>query len=264
MRIFIFLCFSLFSLSSLANSSLVVNSSLEKNSNGLSVTLTQENLLLTFEQSARLEAVLQQTQLHTQIGRYSVGSILSSDDHQGDINKVKQATLEQLNQFSLSSPLFSKQETPYKKEADTLSHQLNSFSFVSRLFIPLDYDLIRIKKESNPKLTGNYSLFIAQRPKTITVLGAIDSSLPVTLDYQQRAKVEDYLTQINTTSNANTSQIYVIQPDGEVKIATNNYWQHNTTSIAPGATVFIGFADLPTQLSTLNDDIVELLRNKVN
>ena len=258
MRIFIFLCFSLFSLSSLANSSL------EKNNNGLSVSLIQEKLLLTFEQPTRLETLLQQIQLHTKIGLYPTGSILSNDDYQDDINKVKQATLEQLNQFSLSSPLFSKQETPYKKEADTLSHQLDSFSFVSRLFIPLDYDLIRIKKENNPKLTGNYSLYIALRPNTITVLGAIDSSLPVTISYQENKSVDDYLIHISTTNNANTSQIYVIQPDGEVQIATNNYWQHNTTSIAPGATVFIGFSDLPNQFSTLNDDIVELLRNKVN
>ncbi|AZL83736.1 hypothetical protein EIJ81_02825 [Aliivibrio salmonicida] len=252
MRIFGFLFLSLCSFFSYASDS------------ALSITLVKNSVILSFPQATRLDSALLESLNYSNIYAYPLGLILSDDEKKNTVIQQQEKLSQQLSKLGEYSPFLSWTESTYQLNSSLLINQLAQLSFVSRLFIPLDIDEIRIKKENNPLLSGQFSLFVPERPTTITVLGLTLSPKPQTLSYIENGSVKDYLHNVDVSSQANTSQVYVIQPDGVVQIASNNQWQKNTVSIAPGATIFIGFNELPDSLSSIHQDIIQLLRNKVN
>ena len=111
----------------------------------------------------------------------------------------------------------------------------------------------------------HFSLYLEQRSENVQVIGALDN--PLTIPLIEHGSINDYLKLIPQGSLGTTvddSFVYVIQPDGHVKKAPYAYWNNSQTYLAPGAMIFIGFDSLPSSYSSLNQDIAELLRNKVN
>ena len=49
-------------------------------------------------------------------------------------------------------------------------------------------------------------------------------------------------------------------PIGIANKASNTNWNNTATFFAPGSTLFIGFETLPTQFTSLNQKIADLLR----
>jgi hypothetical protein len=56
----------------------------------------------------------------------------------------------------------------------------------------------------------------------------------------------------------------VIQPDGKVMEMAYGIWNFQPHFLAPGAIVYVPFKSLPSDFSTLNQEIADLLRHKVN
>lgn len=134
-----------------------------------------------------------------------------------------------------------------------------------RLFLPLDIDAVRIVSDNNPLLRGNdfntpLNLVLPARPDHVWVIGAVDTvgKQP----WQERKNARDYLQLAGISPAGNNSIATVIQPDGKVEQHPIAYWNTNHRDIAPGAAIYLEFDDLPAGFTHLNDEVVDLLRNR--
>ncbi|PSU50921.1 polysaccharide synthesis [Photobacterium frigidiphilum] len=141
-----------------------------------------------------------------------------------------------------------------------LSQQIEQLTTGERIFTSLDYDNVRLNKQANTLITHDLTLILPPRPERILVLGALEKS--VWAKWQTRFDAEDYLKQGKPLSNANNSDAWVIQPDGTVEQHPIAYWNRDHHDIAPGAIVYLSFSSLPKGFETLNEDIINLLRNR--
>lgn len=233
-----FLCFLFISTSTIANTA---------ETNTLTVILDKQALQLNSPQPTRMTTVLNDYYANTEDDFYLLGAVLSNDDKQHEIDDLKTQVINQLKQVENSEALVS---------------QLNAFSYVARVFTSLDRDLVRINDGSNPLFSGRYTLSTSAIPNSITVIGAIESDSPIVLPLIGHASVDNYLNQVRLSTNADNTKIAVIQPDGLVQMTEFTLWKNNPVYLAPGAVIYVPFSQLPSELSSLNQSIIQLLRNK--
>ncbi|NOI91219.1 hypothetical protein F0235_12285 [Vibrio splendidus] len=183
-----------------------------------------------------------------------------------DIEAKKRNVLNQLDAFSVEEP-----------EAKLVKQQLASFQYLNRVFIELDRNAIISQSDKNPLLVSSshtnkpsasqtqaFSLYLPQRPTSIQLMGAMKES--VTMNLIEHGTLNDYLDALPNGfigESADKSVAYVVQPDGVVQTIQYAYWNEQPVYLAPGAIVFMAFYSLPSEYSTLNQDIVDLLRHKV-
>ncbi|GLR76405.1 capsule biosynthesis GfcC family protein [Aliivibrio sifiae] len=225
----------------------------------LTVTLIKQGLELNYSQPVRLSQVAIDANTHAKF--YDLGAVLSDENQQKNNKDLRNEVIDSLFSLSRETSLFSS-KNKHEKSATQLSLQLKKESFVNRIFTSFDVDLLRINDKANPLLSGYYQLFLGPRPTSVSFFGAINSDKSIQLPLIEHAIIDDYLENLPLSSVADTSIIYVIQPNGEVQHTEFSVWQNNPVYLAPGAIVFIPFADLPAGYSSLNDSIVQLLRNK--
>jgi hypothetical protein len=168
------------------------------------------------------------------------------------------AVVTQLNQ--LATYWHNEQQQPQQQAALNLSQQIEQLTTGVRIFTSLDYDDVRLNKQANTLITHDLTLILPPRPERILVLGALEK--PVWAKWQTRLDAEAYLKQGKRLSNSNNSDAWVIQPDGTVEQHPIAYWNRDHHDIAPGAIVYLGFSSLPKGFETLNEDIINLLRNR--
>ena len=195
-----------------------------------------------------------------------------------DIEAKKRNVLNQLDAFSVEEP-----------EAKLVKQQLVSFQYLNRVFIELDRNAVISQSDKNPLLVSSsnlekslnlektsatqaqtqaqakrFSLYLPQRPTSILLMGAMKES--VTMNLIEHGTLNDYLDALPNGfvgESADKSVAYVVQPDGVVQTIQYAYWNEQPVYLAPGAIVFMAFYSLPSEYSTLNQDIVDLLRHKV-
>ncbi|GAB6264336.1 hypothetical protein PSSHI_45800 [Photobacterium sp. R1] len=135
-----------------------------------------------------------------------------------------------------------------------------------RIIQSLDRDSVRISPDKNPGLNGQFRLQVITRPETVKVFGAFlqpnveDSKIK--LSWQERKNATDYLQQVTSLTISNPDYLWVIQPDGKAEQHNIAYWNRNHKDIAPGATIYLPFTSLPDGYESLNDDIVDLLKQR--
>ncbi|MEZ8351072.1 capsule biosynthesis GfcC family protein [Vibrio splendidus] len=191
-----------------------------------------------------------------------------------DIEAKKRNVFNQLDAFSVEEP-----------EAKLVKQQLASFQYLNRVFIELDRNVVISQSDKNPLLVSSshtnkpssaaikrastsqtqaFSLYLPQRPTSIQLMGAMKES--VTMNLIEHGTLNDYLDALPNGfigESADKSVAYVVQPDGVVQTIQYAYWNEQPVYLAPGAIVFMAFYSLPSEYSTLNQDIVDLLRHKV-
>lgn len=182
------------------------------------------------------------------------------------IEAKKRNVFNQLDAFSVEEP-----------EAKLVKQQLASFQYLNRVFIELDRNVVISQSDKNPLLVSSshtnkpsasqtqaFSLYLPQRPTSIQLMGAMKES--VTMNLIEHGTLNDYLDALPNGfigESADKSLAYVVQPDGVVQTIRYAYWNEQPVYLAPGAIVFMAFYSLPSEYSTLNQDIVDLLRHKV-
>jgi len=183
-----------------------------------------------------------------------------------DIEAKKRHVFNQLDAFSAEEP-----------EAKLVKQQLASFQYLNRVFIELDRNAVISQSDKNPLLVSSstinqpsdsqiqaFTLYLPQRPTSIQLVGAMKES--VTMNLIEHGTLNDYLDALPNGfigESADKSVAYVVQPDGVVQTIQYAYWNEQPVYLAPGAIVFMAFYSLPSEYSTLNQDIVDLLRHKV-
>ncbi|MGF1883277.1 capsule biosynthesis GfcC family protein [Vibrio splendidus] len=189
------------------------------------------------------------------------------------IEAKKRNVFNQLDAFSVEEP-----------EAKLVKQQLASFQYLNRVFIELDRNAVISQSDKNPLIVSSshtnkssaaikrastsqtqaFSLYLPQRPTSIQLMGAMKES--VTMNLIEHGTLNDYLDALPNGfigESADKSVAYVVQPDGVVQTIQYAYWNEQPVYLAPGAIVFMAFYSLPSEYSTLNQDIVDLLRHKV-
>ncbi|MFA0308148.1 capsule biosynthesis GfcC family protein [Vibrio splendidus] len=182
------------------------------------------------------------------------------------IEAKKRNVFNQLDAFSVEEP-----------EANLVRQQLASFQYLNRVFIELDRNAVISQSDKNPLLVSSshtnkpsasqtqaFSLYLPQRPTSIQLMGVMKES--VTMNLIEHGTLNDYLDALPNGfigEFADKSLAYVVQPDGVVQTIQYAYWNEQLVYLAPGAIVFMAFYSLPSEFSTLNQDIVDLLRHKV-
>lgn len=183
-----------------------------------------------------------------------------------DIEAKKRNVFNQLDAFAVEEP-----------EAKLVKQQLASFQYLNRVFIELDRNAVISQSDKNPLLVSSshtnkpsasqtqaFSLYLPQRPTSIQLMGVMKES--VTMNLIEHGTLNDYLDALPNGfigESADKSVAYVVQPDGVVQTIQYAYWNEQPVYLAPGAIVFMAFYSLSSEYSTLNQDIVDLLRHKV-
>ncbi|MEZ8576334.1 capsule biosynthesis GfcC family protein [Vibrio splendidus] len=219
---------------------------------------------------------------NSSIGYFSLSAQLfdktntEANESNKDIEAKKRNVFNQLDALSVEEP-----------EAKMVKQQLASFQYLNRVFIELDRNAVISQSDKNPLLvsssnlekslnlektsvtqaktqTKRFSLYLPQRPTSIQLMGVMKES--VTMNLIEHGTLNDYLDALPSGfvgESADKSVTYVVQPDGVVQTIQYAYWNEQPVYLAPGAIVFMAFYSLPSEYSTLNQDIVDLLRYKV-
>ncbi|MFS1441382.1 MULTISPECIES: capsule biosynthesis GfcC family protein [unclassified Vibrio] len=239
------------------------------------IELPLQGVTLEYKANVRLLQVLDDANASGSIGYFPLSAQLfdktniqaneSNIAHQA-IETKKRNVLNQLEAFAREEP-----------EANLVRQQLASFQYLNRVFIELDRNAVISQSDKNPLLVSSshtnkpsasqtqaFSLYLPQRPTSIQLMGAMKES--VAMNLIEHGTLNDYLDALPNGfvgESADKSVAYVVQPDGVVQTIQYAYWNEQPVYLAPGAIVFMAFYSLPSEYSTLNQDIVDLLRHKV-
>lgn len=264
----------------------------------LTVELPMQGITLQYSQPTRLEQVLTDANANGALGYFPLSAQLFDRNAQPQVDNVKQQVLDKLKHFSLQEPqaksvieqlesfdyqaryfveldqnavmsqadknplLVSKKPTVASKQSAMASKQLATASKQSAT---------ALKKPASQGISAksteqqHFELYLTARPTSVHVVGAVKQAH--TLPLVEHAQLDNYLTRLpkgQLLDIADNSTAFVIQPDGQVNEISYAYWNSKPAYFAPGAIIFIAFDSLPSEFSTLNQDIVELLRHKVN
>jgi hypothetical protein len=146
---------------------------------------------------------------------------------------------------------------------EKLEKDISTWELAGSMPLPLDPDMVRVKKSLNPLLTeGQYKLTLGERPKSIQLEGMVkQQSTPLLND----ASVDTYLESVSILEGGSSSFLYVIPASGDVYVAQTALWNKVHQEVLPGTVLFIPFEQrhLPGAFSDINKQIVELLLHKV-
>ncbi|BFL84847.1 capsule biosynthesis GfcC family protein [Shewanella baltica] len=186
---------------------------------------------------------------------YWLGAALLDIQNTAALETKRQQVLSQLAKMGQV-----KDDSTYIAKLAKLAQFIRNLKLGQRVVQPLDIDLIRINDSYNSLIDGRFLLVLPPRPSTVTVLGAVAQSGDLAWQGQKTSK--DYLKQAGLLDNAETSTVWIIQPNGKAIKQPISYWNHQEQDIAPGASLYVEFSSLFDDYTQLNENIVELLRNR--
>ncbi|WP_122055974.1 capsule biosynthesis GfcC family protein [Vibrio sp. Evd11] len=264
----------------------------------LTVELPIQGITLQYSQPTRLEQVLTDANANGALGYFPLSAQLFDRNAQPQIDKVKQQVLDKLKHFALQE----QQATSVIKQLESFDYQARYFIELDQNAVMSQADknpllvskkpavaskqsamaskqqataskqsATALKKPASQGVSAksmeqqHFELYLTARPTSVNVVGAVKQAQ--TLPLVEHAQLDNYLTRLpkgQLLDIADNSTAFVIQPDGQVNEISYAYWNSKPAYFAPGAIIFIAFDSLPSEFSTLNQDIVELLRHKVN
>jgi len=246
----------------------------------LSVELPIQGITLNYSQPVRLEQVLNDANANGALGYFPLSAQLFDRNAQQQVDTLKAQVIEQLNLLAQQEP-----------QVRAVIEQLESFDYQARYFVDLDRNAVISQQEKNPLLLSkdisfsknilaskgkvlesdksnqaqHFELYLTPRPTDLTVLGAVKQARILKLiEHGQLGNYLSVLPKGELLEIADNSTAFVIQPDGRVGEVSYAYWNSKQVYFAPGAIVYIAFDSLPSEFSSLNQNIIELLRHKVN
>lgn len=186
---------------------------------------------------------------------YWLGAALVDLENTAVLETKRQQVLSQLAQMGEAT-----NDSRYVAKLAQLAQFLRGIKLGQRVMQPLDIDTIRITESYNAMIEGKYQLVLPPRPNTVTLVGAVTQT--GNMPWLSQASSKDYLKQAGLLDNAEISFVWIIQPDGNAIKQPIAYWNHQAQDIAPGATLFVEFSSLFDGYANLNENIIELLKNR--
>lgn len=138
--------------------------------------------------------------------------------------------------------------------------QLKALPLASRQPVNMNIDQVRLHTRLNPLLSGAYQLHLPLRSSVVWVQGLI--RLPGKRPFVGGSFAYDYGRRLSLLPGAEKQHIWIIQPDGQVMSSPVDPFAPQFMGVAPGATLYVGFASLPAEFADLNDRIMTLFANR--
>lgn len=178
--------------------------------------------------------------------------------------KLEQQRQEVLSRLATLKLWFQQEEKlNLVASVEKLEKDIIGWVLAHRMSLPLDPDVVRAKKALNPILTKcNYRLVVGNRPEQISLEGLVSEKSTPLLD---AASVNDYLDALSVMDGGSTSFVYVLPALNKYFLAKTGLWNKEHQEVSPGTVLFIPFElrHLPKAFNDINEQIVELLLNKV-
>ncbi|WP_413484515.1 capsule biosynthesis GfcC family protein [Shewanella baltica] len=220
---------------------------------------------LTYPTAVRLEQAVQdglvqlpkynKTTSNETVPIYWLGAALLDIQNTAVLENKRKEALSELAKVGEAS-----NDSIYIAKLAKLAQFLRQIKLGKRVMQPLDLDLIRITDSYNPLLDGRFELVLPPRPTTIVVAGAVART--GSYKWKLNTSSKDYLAKAQPLENSDGDFVWIIQPDGNAIKQPIAYWNAQAQDIAPGAVIYLEFSDLLEDYSTLNANIIELLRNR--
>lgn len=146
---------------------------------------------------------------------------------------------------------------------NAVRQQLQAIDVTGRQLVNLDPDKVRVVENGNPTLEGEYSLWIAPPPTTVTVMGLVSN--PGEKPFTPGRDLASYLDDQSLLAGAERSYAWVVYPDGRTQKAPVAYWNKRHIEPMPGSVIFVGFADhfWTKAYDGLNTDILHSLTHRI-
>lgn len=141
--------------------------------------------------------------------------------------------------------------------------QIAAVRVTGRQFVNLDPDIVRVRATENRRLQGDYSLYMLQKPATVTLAGLLAGSGKVT--WQPGRSLVDYLANHDLLSGAQRNTAMLIGPAGDVSEVPVAYWNRRHREPEAGSILYIGFSSwsLPGEYQDLNQQIIAVLTHRI-
>ncbi len=219
-------------------------------------TPEQHTFTLEFPETVRVDKAVMTVLEKQSLSTLNIDWLGSSLFDISNENKQKQHVLRTLIEYQKAA------KPSINSYWQALRNQLRNTQFGTRVFIPIDPDITRLSTSHNPLLQGKWRLILANKPAPIQIFGAVQTQGKVS--WHNRFSAKSYLQRARLIDEY-TSNVTVIQPDGQVENHPIAYWNDNFQEVAPGAIIYVAMPEadtLPFEQNA-NQLIVELLRNHI-
>lgn len=147
---------------------------------------------------------------------------------------------QQLEQ-GLARALGSDEKKPNGDQVDMarkLANELRNAPAVGRITVQADPDILRMKPEQDVLLEPGDEIIIPPRRQTVIVSGEVHA--PANLQFVSGKDAGQYLKEAGgLTRFADAGHAFVVQPNGASRPLRASAWNHEDSSIVPGATVVV-------------------------
>ncbi|OHD90702.1 SLBB domain-containing protein [Sulfuricurvum sp. RIFCSPLOWO2_12_FULL_43_24] len=169
-----------------------------------------------------------------------------SDGMERQIKELEQRIL-----FAASQPTEAGQNSADKAQLinllSTLKEEVKKTTFVGRLAISLDTDLVRLKKsDGNILLKDGDTLYVPEREDSVVVQGEVLN--PNALVYNPSYSIENYIERAGGLKNsADSNNIFVVHANGEAEGIKSSYLFGSMTQVGPGDLIVV-----PMEIATVS------------
>lgn len=214
---------------------------------------------ITLSEGARLDALLRNKLLPSPIYWRSAQITTPTRQHECELKQA--AVIRELGR--LESAWRSEGEAELASSAARLARQLEGMTVTGRLPVMVDPDNAQRSPQENPRLEGNYRLFVAARQSQVAMFGLMEA-LP-TLPLIPGAGVDKYWKRDALLEGADSAHFVLIQPTGDIEMVPVAIWNKLHREPMAGAALLVGFDPdlLPSSFSGLNQRIAEIIANRV-
>lgn len=183
---------------------------------------------------------------------------ISTPQLDAQVQANKQALLARLDK--LHYQLLADSQRPQAMVVKQLHLQLDSLVQHAAIRVSMDPDRLRIRPEENPRLSGNYRLYLPKCELGLTLLGAVAN--PGSQPLVSGQWLADYLVKSPAQPWAEASWAwYLAGQDEAVRIGLDG-WNRKHREAGAGALLYVGFdaGGLPAGYEDINQAIVSLLQ----
>jgi len=146
------------------------------------------------------------------------------------------------------------------RPVSTLIVRLRNSKPIGRLILDADPLTLRSDPHKNILLENGDNLYIPKRPSSVNVVGEVYS--PSSHTFNSNISIENYVSKAGgLRSTADTSNIYIILPNGESSPIGRRVFQNKNVNIVPGSTIVIPRDPRPFDWLVMGKTIAPIFAN---
>jgi protein involved in polysaccharide export with SLBB domain len=136
--------------------------------------------------------------------------------------------------------------------------QLRTQKAAGRVTITADPSVLATRPEEDPLLEPGDTIYIPQRPSTVSVLGQVMQ--PGTMPYRPGDTVKQYIQMAGGYGpDSDDSNIFVVMPDGSARRVENSWFNFSSENLPPGSTIVVPRDLTPIDLGQLVTNVTSIL-----